>query len=734
MPSCKPTPGQSTQDKPIVGVLQQTTAQLRQHEAILDAIAKSAAMLLSAPAPESMLPDVLRLVTSAAGASRAYLFKVEATAAGQTFATSLHRWEAPGFALPPARERVEKEDMSAVGIGSWMLRLAAGEIIVGKIRDFAEAERSFLAAQGVLSVLVVPLFVDGRWWGQIGLDDCESEREWTPSEVDAFKTLAEIIGAALALEKHVAELADANRIIENSPTILFRFAPGRDVPLIYVSQNISHYGYSAEELLRLPTQWARIVHPDDLPAVQADVGNLISGRVDHTRHEFRLVKPDGSTTWFDGRLSAVRDNLGRLVVVEGFGVDIVERKRAEADRALLVAIVESSSDAIISETLTGTITSWNRGAEQMFGYRADEIIGRSVHEIVGEERRTEIDEIFEKLARGERVAQYEINGARKNGTRIALSISRSSIRDSAGNIVGSSTIARDITVQKQAADALAYRDRLLHAVTVGTAVLVTAGSLEQGMPQALRIVGESMQVDRVLVVQNVPDQAPGTALRYFWQVPDIQVPLDPIIFAALGVDPAAIAAWQAPINNGQPMITQLATSEGPIRGLLERLQMKSILQVPIFVGNHELWGFFGIDACTSVREWTATETDTLKIFADATGALIQRNATQLSLEKSEERFRVVSETAQDGIIIIDRLGRIDYWNQSAERILGYSAEEVAGRPVHDFLAPERFRKDEEFQRDRRRPRARQDGRVSRAPEGRDGDRHRAFGGGCTGRR
>jgi PAS domain S-box-containing protein len=808
------TRGRSIQDKPIADALQQTTVQLRRHEAILKAVSTSAAMLLRASAPEPILSDVLRLVASAAGASRAHLFKMETTASGPALATDVLRWEAPGFAVPPAREHVEKEDMSAVGIASWTPRLAAGEIIVGKICDFGETERSFLAAQGVLAILVVPIFIDGRWWGQIGLDDCQTEREWMQSEIDTFKTLAEIIGASLAWQERLAELADANRIIENSPTILFRFGTGEDVPLLYVSQNISQYGYSPEELLRSPTRWARIVHPDDFPTVRADFGKLIAGKADHSRHEFRLMKPDGSAVWFDGRLNAVRDSLGRLIVVEGFGADIADRKQAETAKALLAAIVESSSDAIMSETLTGTITSWNRGAEQMYGYRSDEIIGRSVHEIACEDRRTEIDEVFEKLARGERVAQYETFGVRKDGTRIALSLSLSSVRDSAGNIVGASTIARDITQQKaareqalraslyarslieasldpmvtvsrdgriidvnqaavemtgvprealidddisryftepekarqehaevlakgfvrdhemairstsgritdvlynastyrdpdgevigvfaaarditeqkRAAEALAYRDRLLHAVTVGTTILVDAESLDQGMPEVLRIVGETMHVDRVTVVQSYPGQMPPAALRCVWQVPDIRVHLDQAVFAALPMDPAPIAVWQAPLHERKPVIVQLATSEGPIRTMFEALQNKSTLLMPIFTGD-KLWGNVGIDSCAAAREWTVNEIHTLETLADVIGALILHNEERLSLEKSEERFRVVSATAQDAIIMIDPAARIGYWNPAAERILGYSAEEVAGRPIHDFLVPARFR-------------------------------------------
>jgi PAS domain S-box-containing protein len=127
-----------------------------------------------------------------------------------------------------------------------------------------------------------------------------------------------------------------------------------------------------------------------------------------------------------------------------------ERQRAEQTSRLLTAIVENSDDAIISKDLDGVITSWNRGAERLFGYASDEILGKPGLLLIPPERHDEEPGILERIRRGERVEHYETVRMRKDGTRVDLSLTVSPILDGHGKVVGASKIARDITERKQA--------------------------------------------------------------------------------------------------------------------------------------------------------------------------------------------------------------------------------------------------------------------------------------------
>jgi PAS domain S-box-containing protein len=153
-------------------------------------------------------------------------------------------------------------------------------------------------------------------------------------------------------------------------------------------------------------------------------------------------------------------NVGR---VWGFR-DVTERTRAEEVRSKLAAIVESSDDAIISRTLGGTITSWNKGAEVIFGYRADEIMGKPISILTPSDHIVELAAILHRAGQGERITHFETVRVRKDGSRIDVSLTMSPIRNAAGEVVGTANIARDITERKRAEAALMEERHLLRTL------------------------------------------------------------------------------------------------------------------------------------------------------------------------------------------------------------------------------------------------------------------------------
>ena len=236
--------------------------------------------------------------------------------------------------------------MIDVGLKSWLRRLAAGDVVVGHIRTFEAPVRTFFESIGVKSVMAVPVFADGHFWGQIGLEDCHDEREWSSSEIEALKTLAELIGAAVTRTQQLTLLADANRIVESSPTILYRLSPNKPFDLIYLSQNIRRYGYTADELLAAPDAWLLLFEDEYHSGILADLNSIVEGRAENTLREFRLKTADGSHAWLEGRAYAVRNEEYQLLAVEGILTDVTERKQAESEisfsHVLLTTAIENS--------------------------------------------------------------------------------------------------------------------------------------------------------------------------------------------------------------------------------------------------------------------------------------------------------------------------------------------------------------------------------------------------------
>lgn len=211
-------------------------------------------------------------------------------------------------------------------------------------------------------------------------------------------------------------------------------------------------GYTESELLKLTFQ--ELTHPDDLPADLAETAKIVRGELDTFSMEKRYIRKDRSAVWINLNVAAVRDANGKLKHFISVVEDIQERREAGDVRARLAAIVESSDDAIVSKDLDGIIRSWNRGATRIFGYTAEEAVGRSITLIIPPELRDEEKHLLQRLRNGEHIEHYETVRVTKSGAKLNISLTISPIRNSKGQVIGASKIARDVTARKQVEEAL----------------------------------------------------------------------------------------------------------------------------------------------------------------------------------------------------------------------------------------------------------------------------------------
>lgn len=204
------------------------------------------------------------------------------------------------------------------------------------------------------------------------------------------------------------------------------------------------FGFTPEEVKAQP--FLAFVHPEEHPKWLAELQNLASGGVS-TGFESRARCRDGSYKWI--LWNAAADMTEGLVYAAGR--DITERKEAEREsRALLASIVQFSHDAIFARDLTGTILSWNKGAERQYGYSATEAVGRPVSILMPPDRADDFAEIMARIKRGENIEDFETERIRKDGRRVAVSLTISPLHDPEGRVTAASSIARDITERKRA--------------------------------------------------------------------------------------------------------------------------------------------------------------------------------------------------------------------------------------------------------------------------------------------
>jgi PAS domain S-box-containing protein len=206
-------------------------------------------------------------------------------------------------------------------------------------------------------------------------------------------------------------------------------------------------GFAQEELYS--RRWSSMIHPADRSGHMRFVKQLLRGDASSMVIQQRYIKKSGDVVWVQDSVSAFRDagadSLNLIILTE----DITGQKRAEDERALLASIVQSSEDAIIGRKLDGTIISWNAGAERIFGYKAEEALGRLYSFLVPPDRPDELEAIVQKILRGERIEHYESVRLARGGKLVDISLSVSPIKDAGGTLVGLSVVGRDITIRKR---------------------------------------------------------------------------------------------------------------------------------------------------------------------------------------------------------------------------------------------------------------------------------------------
>ena len=194
-------------------------------------------------------------------------------------------------------------------------------------------------------------------------------------------------------------------------------------------------------------------HPVENPATRALREGVVVGLANHTV----LIRKDGTECPIDDSAAPIRDESGNVFGCVLIFRDVTAQRQAEHDKAsqlhaarLLASIIETSNDAIVAKSLEGVIQSWNDAAEQLFGYSAEEAVGRHISLVIPPERMAEEDQIIASLRAGKRIEHFETERVRSDGERIIVSLTISPIKDDSGNVIGASKIVRDVTDRKRA--------------------------------------------------------------------------------------------------------------------------------------------------------------------------------------------------------------------------------------------------------------------------------------------
>jgi len=446
------------------------------------------------------------------------------------------------------------------------------------------------------------------------------------------------------VRERTAELERTNAALRESGALFseaFRLSPdfiaivrASDRTLVRANEAVARlWGGTPEQLVGRPTNdYTNWVDEEE----RLEFMRTLQERGECLDHETTLRLRDGRLVDFN--LSC------RLIMHDGTPCilsvmrDITERRRADAVAAQLVAIVESSDDAIIGKDLAGVVTSWNAGAEKIFGYVAEEMIGRSISVLIPPERRHEEEDILLRLRRGESVRHFDTVRLRKDGRPIDISVTVSAIRDAAGKVTGASKVARDITERKEA-------DRALRATQARLSSALAAGSI-------------------------------GT---WTWDIANDRLTADEFTARVFSVDVDTAARGlpaadylQAVVEEDKPKVSEglaAAIKSGGHYDLEYRVRQKD---------GGQLW----LQARGRVEGDRAGKA---AYFHGAVMDITERKEAEQIMRKSQEELQDLFDNAPLGYHELDLEGRIVRTNSTELKMLGYTREELLGRPVWTLL-------------------------------------------------
>ena len=274
---------------------------------------------------------------------------------------------------------------------------------------------------------------------------------------------ADVTDSKIAEEALKAERDKAEQYLNIADVILVALDAEARITLLN-RKGYQVLGYEEGELMG--RDWIKTcLRPQDYESVYEANRKIIAGEIElFEYYESYILNKNGEERLITWHTTIIKDEKGRIIGTLSSGEDITQRRKTEEKNLQLAAIVESSNDAIVGALLDGTITNLNKGAERIYGYTEDEIIGQPVTILASPERQDEVQQLLERLKQGEHINNYESLSIRKDGEEFPVALTISPVYDTEGRLIGTSVIARDITERKRAEEALRASNQIIEGI------------------------------------------------------------------------------------------------------------------------------------------------------------------------------------------------------------------------------------------------------------------------------
>lgn len=736
---------------------------LERKRSLLEAIAEATSRLLVDTDLDATINIALAQLGQAAEVDRVSLFELRPhPQTGLRASNKRYEWRQAG--LPPRLDDARLRDFPMEGslFDEFYQRLRAGHPVSVQVADLPPAQRAELSRFGLRSILMTPIFTDGRFWGYISLYGERAARLWSSDEPALLQSIAGGIGGALSrhaahsalqrqseLLREVGEAANAlltmddfSGAIGQALTTLGHACGVDDVTLYRIDRDEAAQDYRTLRRYR----WDRTAGASELGeeapflllrsgferwAQHFERGEVIAGAPAHFPDiEFSLLAAGDAQSLLampvriGARLAGMLVLCARTSARDWTGEELAVLataarslggaiKRAEGTRALRASeerfrsLVQNTADmfAILSPSGDRLLYA-SASVARILGYplellpRLDRM--QPIHPQDAARLRADFSRVVE--APGQTLVS-ELRVRRADGSYLPVEASFTNLIDqpSVGGIVIN---ARDISERRAAEENLRRKSTVLAAVAEALAELLLSGDLDEGITRALALLGEAADVSRVTLYQFHADALTGRQLgtkRNEWVAPDAEPRLDHPGVRDVPFEAGPFDYFYRELSAGRIVSNHVREFPEPVRGALEAFTTKSICLVPLYA-DEQLWGYLGFDSDSVERAWSLDDQAALRAAAGGVSAAIVSRRAQQALHAGGERFRAMVQNGSDIIVIFDDEDRVTYVSPSVERVLGWTPAEIISQSRFDFVHPDEHRHTtEQVQRLRRSP-------------------------------
>lgn len=409
-----------------IEVRKRIEGELRRRDAILRSLASTVEHFLHGGRDSIGMAELLKTLGSALGVSRACICENSASAGGPV--TERYSWMASPPEDPVQAVTWEGLEYKSASLSRWTEVLSSGEILSGSVGEFPAEEQALLQSRSVRSILVLPVFVQDCWWGFIAFEDSERERLWPRSEIDALRTAAGTLGAAI----HRGRIEEALRqskerldlALEGGDLGLWDWDIERD-EVVFNERWARMLGYPLSAIEPNSRAWQELIHPEDHPRLRYTMRAHLKGETPNFEMEVRMRSQDGGWHWILSKGKVVsRNDQGWALRATGTHLDITLRKETEEalrlSQEMFRLMYEESPLGLALCEMDGTFVQANRAYLKIVGYSEEEIRALRYHDITPARFAEDEDLQLRSMRETGRYGPYEKVYIRKDGSLIPV--------------------------------------------------------------------------------------------------------------------------------------------------------------------------------------------------------------------------------------------------------------------------------------------------------------------------